>query len=610
MPRRIALLLALPAVLLVSVESPGLAGRPSRAAERRSVRRVSEIRAAVADALAARPKDAARLPAQLRMLQELAVRGGNDTASRFAGRLGVQLSGDRVRVAIRFAPDREAAIARRLGELGAQAVPSSGGSRIEAFVPLSELDRLVSTDGVLRVEASRVLVPTALSEGVATTGADAWMGFEPPAGLPLDRPARVAIVDVGFEGYAALLGTELPAEVDIQAFCSFPPQSVEHCDSFGVPQPFEHGTAVAEIVHDMAPEAELMLLAIDPDIANIQAALTYARTNGADIVSASIGTQFDNRDGTSELCATATTLRRSGVVWSVSAGNAGDPCEHESYTWRPSGVNVGAPYGQFQSFPQKTVPILNEFVLPAGFVHLLQLTWNAWDAPPTDDLDLFYFCDFGAGYEFVAESIDEQCGVPGTVPFEGLVLLNDGTTDLPCAYAIAEYLPGTCRRPADRRFDVGSLVFDEGSGAFACPQLEDRTSAYSISHPADCADAFAVGAVCATSGEFETYSGQGPTFDGRAKPEICAPDAVSTETYGTALDCPTGDLYPGFNGTSASAPHVAGALALLFQRVGGSFTPEQCRQILERRAGNLEGSAAPDDRCGRGVLCLRDDGCP
>jgi subtilisin family serine protease len=85
---------------------------------------------------------------------------------------------------------------------------------------------------------------------------------------------------------------------------------------------------------------------------------------------------------------------------------------------------------------------------------------------------------------------------------------------------------------------------------------------------------------------------------------------VSTETYGAALDCPSGTLSPGFSGTSASAPHAAGALALLFQRTGASFTTEACREILERRAVPLPGSSSSDARCGRGALCLRADGCP
>ena len=595
--------------LLALAPAPHRTGlRPPRSAERQQVRRISEIRAAVAAALAARPKDAADLPAQLRILQELAAHSGMDVARRVAGRLGVQLDGERVLVSIRVAPEREAALVGRLGELGVQATRASGTRPLRALVPVADLERVAAVEGVERLEAPRILVPSTLSEGVAATRAETWMTFEPPAGLPLDRPARVAIVDVGFAGYATLLGSELPATVDVQAFCDFPPQSVEHCDSFTQAQPWEHGTAVAEIVHDMAPEAELLLLAIDPAIENIQAALQYAGAHGADIVSTSIGTVFDNRDGTSPLCSTAADLRRSGIVWATAAGNSGDPCEHESYLWRSSGLSAGSPYGQFLGFPRNADPILNEFTLPAGHVHLLELSWNAWDAAPTDDLDLFYVCDLGAGYQLIAQSLAGQCGAPGSVPFEGVAVFNDGATDLPCAYAIAEYQPGLCVRPSDRRFDVTSLMFDDQTGEFTCPLLEERTAAYSIAHPADCPDTWSVGAVCALDGSFESYSGQGPTLDGRAKPEICAPDAVSTGTYGAALGCPGGTGPEGFAGTSASTPHVAGALALLVQRLGASFTPEQCRSILERRASGAA-NPVPDNRCGHGALCLAEDGC-
>ena len=52
------------------------------------------------------------------------------------------------------------------------------------------------------------------------------------------------------------------------------------------------------------------------------------------------------------------------------------------------------------------------------------------------------------------------------------------------------------------------------------------------------------------------YSAQGPTNDGRKKPDIAATDGISTYTYGTANSF----------GTSFAAPTVAGAAALILQR--------------------------------------------
>ena len=60
----------------------------------------------------------------------------------------------------------------------------------------------------------------------------------------------------------------------------------------------------------------------------------------------------------------------------------------------------------------------------------------------------------------------------------------------------------------------------------------------------------------------ETYSSRGLTIDGRPKPDLSAPDSVSGATYGPAGG---GCGVSGFPGTSAAAPHVAGALALVKQ---------------------------------------------
>ena len=87
--------------------------------------------------------------------------------------------------------------------------------------------------------------------------------------------------------------------------------------------------------------------------------------------------------------------------------------------------------------------------------------------------------------------------------------------------------------------------------------------ANSIRVPADASGAMAVGAIHPwdwVDGRIADYSSRGPTTDGRVKPDITAPSGVSTESYGVwnAL-LGTG----GYFGTSAAAPHVAGAAALI-----------------------------------------------
>ncbi len=125
--------------------------------------------------------------------------------------------------------------------------------------------------------------------------------------------------------------------------------------------------------------------------------------------------------------------------------------------------------------------------------------------------------------------------------------------------------------------------------------LQYQTASGSYTIPADSPNAIAVGAVdYSTPTTLESFSSRGPTQDGRIKPDLVAPDGVSTATYGASA----------FHGTSASAPHTAGAAALVQDRYP-SYTPAQIQSFLEGRAVGL-GTAGKDNLYGSGRLDLKE----
>ena len=124
--------------------------------------------------------------------------------------------------------------------------------------------------------------------------------------------------------------------------------------------------------------------------------------------------------------------------------------------------------------------------------------------------------------------------------------------------------------------------------------LEQPVVAGSVPTPGDASGALAVGAFDWSTGALAPYSSQGPTEDGRLKPELVAP-ASTTVSPGLAMV-----------GTSASAPHVAGAAALLIERdraAGQPSDPDAITAELESSALDV-GPPGPDDETGYGRLRL------
>jgi subtilisin family serine protease len=103
------------------------------------------------------------------------------------------------------------------------------------------------------------------------------------------------------------------------------------------------------------------------------------------------------------------------------------------------------------------------------------------------------------------------------------------------------------------------------------------------------------GSVCSTKPfAVSEFSAMGPTRDNRKKPEICAPGAdIVAARASTATDVVS------MSGTSMAAPHVTGAIGLLFSRQhkqhvldpGKSvFNAAQVKSAVERAAQHYNGN--------------------
>jgi len=149
---------------------------------------------------------------------------------------------DRVQVVVEPA---DASQARGLSDRIATDLPSAwleavAGGLVQLTIPADSNPAPAAQPSVQRVRLPRYANAKEATEGYDAMFQQDWHDLGVTgAGV------RVAILDVGFDGYEDLLGSELPSSVETFFLGDYTAT--------------EHGTAVAEVIHDIAPDASLTL---------------------------------------------------------------------------------------------------------------------------------------------------------------------------------------------------------------------------------------------------------------------------------------------------------------------------------------------------------------
>ncbi|MFB6286056.1 MAG: S8 family serine peptidase, partial [Candidatus Bipolaricaulia bacterium] len=466
-----------------------------------------------------------------------------------ANEVGVPIEGNAVRVVVEVSRDVGGLVNAISRIMGGQFVQAQSQNFIELRIPLDSgplnaLLRLANLAGVGYIRPP--LAPQALtvSQGVALTGAD-QLQSQGTRG----QNTTIAVIDLGFAGLSAAQSRgELPSNV----------QTIDFSGS-GLQSSSSHGTASAEVIHDMAPDANLVLMKVADEV-DLENAVDRAIQMGVDVVNHSVAWFNTNfYDGTGLINDAVRRARNSGIVWVNAAGNYGR--RHWQGVARDTNGNSWA---EFSSGREGL-----SFSAQSGQLIEVYLTWRDW--PTTrQDYDLYVTNSRGS---IVASSTRVQNG--SQPPTEHLLFSAPSAGD----YEIRV-------RPAS----VGSAK------QLAIFNLNQRISPFvkegSIVTPADCSCALAVGAVDYqnwTTGPIAPFSSQGPTTDGRVKPDLVGPAGVQVTT----------SQWNPFKGTSAAAPHVAGAAALMLSQNPGFGAGD-----LERKLENQAVSMGASTKFGSGRLAL------
>jgi subtilisin family serine protease len=496
-------------------------------------------------------------------------KGGQETAIALARQRGILNDQDQIVMTLVLDTEETAPL---IAELEAEGVIVQGAykNKINILIPVALieeqikaeepdliLERISNLDHVIRLEVpnkatikQRGLIR---GQGVNVTEANKWQD----RGLT-GKGVKVGILDLGFGGYKNLLGGELPENVVAKAFG----------DSYNFDNEV-HGTACAEIVHEMAPDAELYLAYYDGSDVAMGLAVAWLMSQGVDIISNSTGSNgLTPMDGTGFAADLVDQAHDAGIFWVNAAGNEAD------VHWR--GKFNDSNGDTIHEFTSKT-DVLPFIPFGPGIETQIVLSWDDWQNV-NQDYDLALLDKDG---NLIAKSEEPQDGQPGQLPAEGFLYeFEDNNVYL---LAIQNY---DNKARGDATFDL----FIHGGLMHPDLVVPER----SLSSPSDARGAFAVGAVNWADDVLEPYSSQGPTSDGRTKPDLSAPSVVDSASYAPKA----------FDGTSAATPHVAGAAALVLQAFP-EYSPDDLAAFLQERSKDL-GPAGPDDAFGAGRLSLRD----
>ena len=417
---------------------------------------------------------------------------------------------------------------------------------VQAWVAVEDLNTLAALDVVQRItppDYAFTKAGSTVTEGDAVHRANLARDFGGLTG----KGVKVGVIANGADAWkTARRSGDLPSSIEVNP----------NIDGEG-----HEGTALLEIVHDLAPEAELAFSPAGTSLAMVKAILWMANDafegEGADVIVDDLGYYWEPFFEDGIVAQAAADAVAGGVVFASAAGNYAD--EH----YEGDFMDGGNGYHAFDGAGGSDISM--RVRTPFGGV-LVILQWNDKYGASGNDYDL-YVCPAGlrpTTFNLVNDICDRSAnGQNGDdIPLEIAALFGEDQVDI--------FIKKYSDTVQDRRLEM--FTFDGFPAEYGVKEG-------GIVHHLAVPGVLAVGAFNEDDpgqDDLQSYSELGPSriyfpsFETRLKPDVVAADGVSVTG--------SGGFPSHFFGTSAAAPHVAGIAALLIEaqrRAAPTMTKKQ-----------------------------------
>jgi subtilisin family serine protease len=535
---------------------------------------------------------AARTPAQRKLDSRLVLgmkkRRGDPMFARVPElRAELEMRGDRTLVSVHaeVTPALENAIRALGGEIEGS---HPEWSQVRAWMPVARLEALAARPDVDGIRPPEKAITRVTTQGDVAHGTSNLRSLFPEFD---GRGVKVCVLSNGVGALSQLQAAgELPA-VQIVG------------DRRG--ESGTEGTAMLEIIHDIAPGASLGFATALPSVATFRNNILALRNSGCQILVDDVGFDSEGVFQDDLLASTIDSLAASGMLYFASAGNSGRAgTGGTGSVWEGDfrGVSAQTPRGQLlvNDFGGSVLNPVLPFA-PARPAQSYTLQWADPFAAAVSDFDMFLLDSTRT--RILATSTSFQTGGGSRIAFEaidtpginqmGVALMVALTAGSPRAIHI-EAFGGSVALGFSTAGHISGHAGALGADAVAAAAagVDPLNAPFPSGIEPFSADGprrvfFTPSGAALTPNNFLFATGGGVL---RRKPDLTAADGVSTASPGFLT----------FFGTSAAAPHAAG-IAAVIKSAAPTLPSDKLRFALKATARDV-GAPGFDVRSGAGII--------